>query len=74
MDCLPGDPRKHEYLRQARQLPLNKRRERYETLMKELNPENNNHLYGIKSQVWCHDLTQKLVELELQKQERETEK
>tara|TARA_A100001011_G_C14160395_1_gene777996 strand:- start:544 stop:768 length:225 start_codon:yes stop_codon:yes gene_type:complete len=74
MDCLPGDPRKHEYLRQARQLPLKKRRERYETLLKELNPENNNHLYGIKSQVWCHDLTQKLVELELQKQERETEK
>lgn len=72
MDCVSFDL--HEYLRQARQLPLKKRREKYETLIKEMNQENENQLCRMESQVWCHVLTRKLAELELQKHERKTEK
>lgn len=51
MDCVSFDL--HEYLRQTRQLPPKKRREKYETLIKEMNKEMKinhvewNHRYGV---------------------------
>ena len=67
MDCVSTELK--GYLRQAGQLPLKKRREKYEALIKEMNQENEHQSCRMESQVWCHVLTRKLSELELQKQQ-----